>query len=84
MSIVPVITAVIGFLPGLFKHKPNCLWYWTGEKWDLRAGPMSSRQCRLQMKTYVACGMDPKRFIVLRAGVKPPDGFNPPAGTGAR
>lgn len=78
MSIVPAIVAALGLVPSIFKHKPNCLWYWTGEKWILKAGPMSSRQCRKQKATLVYTGLDARRFIILRQGVTPDPIFNPP------
>lgn len=79
MSIVPAIVAALGLVPSIFKHKPNCLWYWSGQAWGLVAGPFSARQCRKQKATLVSIGYDPRRFIILRKGVTPGPVFNPPA-----
>ncbi len=77
-SIPEIIVGVFTLIPSIFKHKPNCLWYWTGEKWILKAGPMSSRQCRKQKATLVSTGCQANRFIILRQGVTPEPFFNPP------
>lgn len=79
MSSVPAaIIAVIGLIPSIFKHKPNCVWHWSGEKWDFIGGPFSARQCRKQIDTLVKTGMDRDRFIILRKGITPTNEFNPP------
>jgi hypothetical protein len=79
-SIPEIILGAFALIPSIFKHKPNCLWRWTGQAWEMVAGPFSSRQCRKQKATLVAIGCDPAAFIILRAGVKPPPFFNPPKG----
>lgn len=77
--VLAVISGALALIPSIFKHKPNCLWYWDGQAWELKAGPFSSRQCRKQKETLVSIGMDPRRFIILRKGVVPPPMFNPPS-----
>lgn len=79
-SVPEIILGAFALIPSIFKHKPNCLWYWDGQKWILEGGPFSSRQCRLQQKTLVSVGMDASRFRILRKGVELPPFFNPPKG----
>jgi hypothetical protein len=72
-EVIAAIGAVIGVLPGLFKKKPFCLWYLgRDDKWLLKAGPFSHRQCEKTRAELIALGTYlPDRFTILRKGVTP-------------
>jgi len=75
-----IITGVLGLVPSIFRHKPNMVWRWTGQAWELMGGPYSARQCRKQIEKLVSIGCDPKTLIILRKGIVPPPVFNPKGG----
>ncbi|MHB8053631.1 MAG: hypothetical protein ACYDH3_00035 [Candidatus Aminicenantales bacterium] len=79
-TVIAIITGAFGLIPSIFKHKPNCVWRWDGQKWEMVGGPFSARQCRKQIATLVSVGHDPKTFIILRKGITPPPVFQPKKG----
>lgn len=73
-SIVTDIAAIIAvIIPAILKKKPFCLWYQgIDEKWILKGGPFSHRQCVKTREALISLGTYiPDRFLILRKGVSP-------------
>jgi hypothetical protein len=68
--IEPVIGAIIGIIPALFKKKAFTLWYNEPSGWK-SIGTFSHRQCRKQMAELIRIGYDPAKFAIFRKGVVP-------------
>lgn len=72
-DILAIISAIVGFLPGLLRKKPYTLWLWDGKAW-VDEGTFSKRQCEKMKTELIACGIDPGDLWIFRKGVKPPAG----------
>ena len=72
-TIVSIVAALLGIVPGIFKKKAYTLWQWDIQRktW-INHGTFSARQCKKLRKELIRLGQDPATFTILRKGAVPP------------